>query len=196
MQGKKTQISAKPKKREVLAFLGFKGQKIDGSIDERIDAAMERCAKEMEATGIYSAMDVGEALKILPGESIRRHLDGCSRAILMVVTLGQSSEMALRRQSAINKTDGVIFDACASSLVEQAASTLDKMIENEFEAQGFDCTYRFSPGYGDLPLSCQPALLEECGADKALGIVALDSGLMVPSKSITAIIGLTESVKG
>ena len=60
----------------------------------------------------------------------------------------------------------------------------------EAAARGLAATTRFSPGYGDLPLSCQPAFLVASGADRALGICATAAHLLVPAKSITAVIGL------
>jgi cobalamin-dependent methionine synthase I len=51
---------------------------------------------------------------------------------------------------------------------------------------------RYSPGYGDLSLSFQPVLLNELNAAKLLGITLTDSYLMIPRKSISAIIGVKE----
>lgn len=56
---------------------------------------------------------------------------------------------------------------------------------------------RFSPGYGDLPLSLQPAMLRLTGADRMLGVQAGPSFLMTPMKSVTAVVGLApENVEG
>ena len=88
--------------------------------------------------------------------------------------------MLLRRERALSATDGLLVDACASSLVEQAANVLDGHIVEEAAARGLAATTRFSPGYGDLPLSCQPAFLVASGADRALGICATAAHLLVP----------------
>ena len=80
--------------------------------------------------------------------------------------------MLLRRERALSATDGLLVDACASSLVEQAANVLNAHIVEEATARNLAATSRFSPGYGDLSLSCQPAFLVASGADRALGIHA------------------------
>jgi len=49
---------------------------------------------------------------------------------------------------------------------------------------------RFSPGYGDLPLSIQPQMISATNANKYLHISVNESLLMIPQKSITAIIGI------
>ena len=55
---------------------------------------------------------------------------------------------------------------------------------------GLYCNYRFSPGYGDLPLSVQPTVLAALDAQRRLGITLSSSLLMTPTKSVTAIIGM------
>ena len=49
---------------------------------------------------------------------------------------------------------------------------------------------RFSPGYGDLPIETQAKFLAVTDATKRVGINLSDSFLMIPRKSVTAIIGL------
>jgi len=52
-------------------------------------------------------------------------------------------------------------------------------------------TDRFSPGYGDLPLEVQPALLEAAQAHR-IGVTAAPSLMMIPQKSVSALIGLSD----
>ena len=111
----------------------------------------------------------------------------------MAVTLGTRSEMLLRREYALSPTDGLIADACASSMVEQAADALNGIIDEQATAHDAVATWRFSPGYGDLPLSCQRDVLRLSGADKALGLRVNEADLLVPAKSIAAVIGLARN---
>ena len=53
-------------------------------------------------------------------------------------------------------------------------------------------TDRFSPGYGDLPLSVQPALCRAAGA-ASLGVYVTQSCLMNPQKTVSAVIGLADT---
>jgi len=52
-------------------------------------------------------------------------------------------------------------------------------------------TPRFSPGYGDLSLDHQKGLLKYVEADK-IGISLSETMVMLPEKSITAVIGWKE----
>ena len=53
-------------------------------------------------------------------------------------------------------------------------------------------TWRYSPGYGDLPLDIQFDLLTLLQAQKRIGLTVMNSNMMVPTKSVTAFIGLSE----
>ena len=53
-------------------------------------------------------------------------------------------------------------------------------------------TSRFSPGYGDFPLSQQAELCAVLNVNRLLGITLTPGGLMVPQKSVTALIGVSE----
>ena len=57
---------------------------------------------------------------------------------------------------------------------------------------GLYLTDRFSPGYGDLPLSLQPGLCAVLDAERRVGIHVTSSFLMNPGKSVTAVIGLAD----
>ena len=156
------ELKTRVDREEALAFLGHRGQEL-GDLRERLERAACLCEKELVPRGVYREMDASEALALLPGRDIARHVGGCTRVVLLAVTLGTQSEMLLRRERALSATDGLLADACASSLVEQAANVLNGHIVEEAAARGLAATTRFSPGYGDLPLSCQPAFLVASG---------------------------------
>ena len=51
----------------------------------------------------------------------------------------------------------------------------------------------FSPGYGDLPLDTQKELVQVLDMHRKIGVSLTDSCLMVPSKSVTAILGISDT---
>lgn len=157
--GDAVELKTRVDREEALAFLGHRGQEL-GDLRERLERAACLCEKELVPRGVYREMDASEALALLPGRDIARHVEGCARVVLLAVTLGTQSEMLLRRERTLSATGRPgLVDACASSLVEQAANVLNGHIVEEAAARGLAATTRFSPGYGDLPLSCQPAFL-------------------------------------
>ena len=53
---------------------------------------------------------------------------------------------------------------------------------------------RFSPGYGDFPVAYQPDMLRLTRADR-LGMAATGGNMLAPVKSVTAVIGLSDTPK-
>ena len=77
-----------------------------------------------------------------------------------------------------------------SALVEAACDRAEEELRSRHP--GLYLTDRFSPGYGDLPLSLQPQLLAACDAPRRLGVTLTQSLLMLPQKSVSVVIGLSK----
>lgn len=203
-EGRPCALAASVKRREAWAFLGHRGQPVDDRLAARLEGTAALCERELAPRGIFRVFPVrpgvggvvvaGTSL-VLPGESIAWHLRGCEYAALMAVTLGPSSEMVLRREAAVSATGGMLADACASSLVEQAAGVLNEFVDEAAAQCGCAPTWRFSPGYGDLPLSVQGSFLEALDAGRTLGMTLTAANMLVPSKSITAIVGFRDPAR-
>ncbi len=116
---------------------------------------------------------------------LTRNLSDCSEAFLFAVTLGAGVDRLLLRLSHTSPAKHFLYDGLASALAEAACDRAEEAFE-----KGIPCRPRFSPGYGDLPLSFQPALLAALDAGKLAGITLNRSLLMSPMKSITAIVGI------
>ena len=127
---------------------------------------------------------------IISGKSISRHLENCDKVICMAVTIGESIETEIT-----NKFDrgeyiaSILLDAAATTAVEQAADAIEKKIKQDISSKGYSMRWRFSPGYDDWSLSQQLEIYNLSGAE-SIGIRLSDSMMMIPRKSITALIGL------
>ncbi len=124
---------------------------------------------------------------LLQGKDIRTHLDGCSHAVLLCATLG--ADHVVRQAMAEDITAGTMTDAMASALTEQICDLAETEILEAFP--DMHAAWRFSPGYGDFPLSIQEEFLRVLDAGKRAGVCVSESGLLIPRKSVTAIIGLS-----
>ncbi len=152
---------------------------------QRTDGTVSKTGVDLEGCSLF-----------LPGSDIARHLAGAQRAALAVVTLGFPCEMLLKREQALGAAAGVMADACASALVEGAANEVSRLLEEDARSRGLRTGQRFSPGYGDLPLSVQQEFIAAVGADKALGISVTPANLLIPTKTITAVVGLFPGIAG
>lgn len=132
----------------------------------------------------------------IQGEKIGLHLAGCEKVIALSATVGEEIEEEItRRFNAGEYSTAVIMDAAATAAVEQIANGMEKAISPKMAAQGYLMKWRFSPGYGDWPLEQQPDLLQLALAEK-IGVHLSSSMMLIPRKSITAIIGLYRKQAG
>ena len=129
-----------------------------------------------------------EAGLILPGNLAKTMLADCEKAALLLCTLGAEFDRLLRTAQARDMVQALYIDACGSASVERGCDAAEKEIAARHP--GLYLTDRFSPGYGDLPLSIQPGLLRALNGEKRLGVCAGPSYLLNPMKSVTAVIGL------
>jgi hypothetical protein len=87
-------------------------------------------------------------------------------------------------------THGYFLDAIGSETVEAAADALHwKILQALADKHRLKVTPRFSPGYGDWKLTIQKELVETSGGNR-IGISVTPSSLMIPRKSISAVLGL------
>ncbi|MDE6593889.1 MAG: methionine synthase [Oscillospiraceae bacterium] len=128
---------------------------------------------------------------VLRGKDISEHLSGCFGAALLCATLGDGVDKLLRTVQAEDMAKAVTVDAFASTAVEQVCDIAEKEIEERF-AEKFT-TWRFSPGYGDFPLECQGDFLGAVNAMRTVGVCVTEGGLLTPTKSVTAVIGISET---
>lgn len=162
--------------------LGF--MRVTGGADNGLAQTMESAYTELlSCADLRHIMSLsGENPESLPGKSIKKHLAGCSAFYYFAATLGQAVDVLINKTQLVSMSRAVVIDALAGAVLEEYCDKVCASLPKT-------ATTRFSPGYGDLPLDFQKTLLSACHSEK-LGIRALPSGLLVPSKSITAIIGV------
>ncbi|WMJ82671.1 hypothetical protein ACS3UN_02520 [Oscillospiraceae bacterium LTW-04] len=128
----------------------------------------------------------------LPGAAIARHLKGCNRCMLLAVTLGFAVDRHISIAGQTTPYQALLLDACATTAIEDLADHATERGRELLLAEPNAATFRFSPGYGDLPLVLQPKLLELLDARRLLGLTVGSSLLLSPIKSVTAIIGISD----
>ena len=132
------------------------------------------------------------AAGILAGEDVAKHLEGCTAALLLAVTLGPGVDAQIRRAGVGDIAAGVASDALGSALAEQAAEAAEAELRQWAARQGKYLTGRYSPGYGDWPLAVQPLLAAALDTARRAGLCVTENNLMTPRKSITAILGVSD----
>lgn len=189
--------------QEVLRYLGYRGAESNSDILRTI----EECARElMEAATphhILQAVALARPEKdtlefagiIVHSKDLFRHLFGCKEAVLFAATLGAPVDLRLERCAKISMSRAVVMQACAASLIESYCDACQEPIAREAFARGLYLRPRYSPGYGDFSISHQRDFLTVLDCPKRIGLTMTDSFMLAPSKSVTAVIGLTEEAQ-
>lgn len=185
-------------RKEVLRYLGYRGIGADKVIDALIDDCEVQVIKAAVPRYTYRVVgvtqkDAGVELDgtglVLKGNSIKEHLKGCDKAALIAVTLSAGIDRLLRIMQASDLAKAVVSDSLASAAIEQVCDKLEAIIKEELPE--YNQTFRFGIGYGDLPLSQQGDFLKVLNAPRLIGLNIGKTDMMVPTKSVTAVIGLT-----
>ncbi len=166
--------------------------------EESIVEACEEALLYLDVRGIWKVYDYDCENKIVMsdphfkilGDSIQKHLAGCDKVICMAVTVGEKIEQEITTRFKQNHYfEAMLMDAAATVAVEHAADGMEKAIGLEVAKDSYKTRWRYSPGYGDWNLTQQKNFFNIVGA-KEIGMSLSISMMLMPRKSITAIIGL------
>ena len=184
--------------REVLHFLGWRGTPVDAPLLAQIrdlcDLAVREVRPRMAERRFPLAPDGSLAgTSMTPkGNDVRAMLAPCREAVLLAATLGAESEQLLLRMQAKDAAQALLLDAVLSAAIEAVLDAREEALRGELAVQGRYLTDRFSPGYGDMPLAQTREICEVLGAQRAIGLTVSAGGVMIPRKSVTAILGISD----
>lgn len=190
-------------RNEHLRYLGYSGQELSEAFCGKLDEAASRCLRVAEPKSFYRIFDVSENASgvelqgtvtslgtgvTLLGEDIRNHMRGAVRCAVLGATLGLGIDRELQRLQVAGMTDALLLNAACTVLIEQVTDRCEAEIVRRAGEVGFVTGFRFSPGYGDFPLSQQPEILAMLDGERRLGIRLTEGFLMLPKKSVTAVV--------
>ena len=192
-------------KSEVLRYLGYRRkQELTPAISTPVDEMMREVQDVSNARYLYQAYDftldeTNQAIYltntdlVLQSKQLYNHLKHAKQVVLLAATLGIEVERQVRRYELSELTKAFVLDAACVTYIEKICDLAEVDIDTQFSDRVLN--RRFSPGYGDLSLEVQPQFLKTLGADRQLGLTLTENYLMIPRKSITAILGLFEDEK-
>lgn len=185
-------------KQEVLRYLYHKNQLLDENLDNLISELIEETKRVSRPRYIYNFFLLKKEEDILlentdlilKSKDIKSHLQYSSECVVMCATLGNEIEMRINYYSKTELLKSIILDACASTYIEALCDKAELSIKEEALHRKLYITERYSPGYGDFNISIQKDLLNIIEASKKIGVSVTDSFIMLPRKSVSAVIGI------
>lgn len=183
--------------KEILRYAGCR------EADAEMMALLQECMAEVKDRLSYKVCYREFAVTIedtlchfgsftLISKKLAANLQGCERVILFAATIGVEIDRLIARYGRLSPVKALLFQAIGAERIE---ALCDLFCEELAQEQGIGFKPRFSPGYGDLSLDAQREVFGALDCARQIGLSLTDSLLMTPSKSVTAIVGITESKK-
>ena len=128
---------------------------------------------------------------LVPGGRFAAQCDGCVGLWCAAVTVG--AEVVTARQALPSMAEQCVYDAVGSECADTAMDALQRVSRQLLLSQGLALSpHRYSPGYGDMPLSAQ-VLFDRYLDLGAMGVSLTAEHFMTPEKSVTAWAGVAKA---
>ena len=182
-------------RREILRYAGVRKDtpELENPLTLCIEEAQKTltyrvCFAEFPFTHLKEMIDLG--FMTTRSRSLAHHLEGCESILLFAATVGTGIDRLMARYAPLSPTKALLFQAIGAERIEALCDVFCSEIEAEKSREGFVCTSRFSPGYGDFELEAQREIFSVLDCPRKIGLHLGESLLMTPTKSVTAIVGL------
>lgn len=183
---------------EILRYMGCKDSN-DNSMIKLAENAKREVKRALKNSAVWryvkieniteNAVDFG--FFTFSSKALAKHLKNSSYVVFMVATIGNGIDMLVKKHSVSSMSYALCVNSAGASYIESYCDYLCDIIGEQ--AKDYFLTSRFSPGYEDLDLKCQKEIFSYLDAPKNTGVYLNESYMMMPSKSVCAIIGLSKN---
>lgn len=186
-------------RQEVLRYLGYGRNRADDTVMGLVEECLGELGAQVQEQSIWREFPLelgedgwidGECFQTRSG-NLAKNLRDCEGIILFAATLGTGADYLIQRYNRLQMSKAVVMQAAGAAMIEEYCDQVCAGLKADYESKGLYLRPRFSPGYGDFSLECQRALIDGLEAGKRIGIKLTDSLLMMPSKSVTAVMGVS-----
>lgn len=183
-------------KAEILRYMRTNSKTEDSSILSLVDEAISRIEASVSPKTIYRIFDcfVADDEMIIgdyhfKSTRLAQNMAGCKRVVVFGATLGTECDRLIKIASATDIALAMALQAAAASKIEEVCDSLEESIKAEHNVK---LRQRYSPGYFDLDIKEQKKVFDLVQITKRIGLTLTDTFEMVPTKSVTAFIGIEE----
>lgn len=183
---------------EIKRYLKYDNNELDINTQLNIEKSIDLLEKIAQPKYTYQIFDIEvseDKVEIknknisFNSKNLALSLKNATQAVFLVATLGLELDYQIKRLEITDLSLAYVLNAVA---VEYLEKFLDYIQENKLNNNNLQ-KFRYSIGYGDLELSNQKKHIDLVNATKLIGVNVLKTNLMVPSKSVSAIIGISDN---
>ncbi|MDD3403824.1 MAG: vitamin B12 dependent-methionine synthase activation domain-containing protein [Hespellia sp.] len=189
------------KTREAIRYLGYGKNAVDEktlSLISKTFQSLESVAVKKSIYRIFNIVHEDEnnfsiGKVHIHSRNLGKNLRGCNKIVLFGATLGAGVDLLMNRYNITDMAQAVIMQSCAAALLEEYCDECQDAIAAKLSLEQLYLRPRFSPGYGDFDISYQKPLMMILDCAKTIGLTMTDGYMMTPTKSVTAVIGISPS---
>lgn len=196
--------AVEPDRKEIYRYMGCRTADVDekmrGQVEEAI-AKLQGCITPRSTRRSYEILRPGDGSLVIGGihtksRNLAKNLRDCERCCVFAATLGMGPDHLIRRAQAARMSRALALQAASAAMIEAYCDEINEEIAREERVRGNFLRPRFSPGYGDFPLEHQREIEQMLQMDKTIGISLTATLMMMPSKSVTALVGISRQDAG
>ncbi len=194
-----TKVDVGIDRNEVCRRLGYKDRSPSASTLSLIDSQIAKADKLIKPIYTYEPKTIERVVGektfvagslVFNSKTVSYVLSDCKWAAIFLVTIGSNLDEEMSKL--MEKGEmlvATILDAVGTEAVAQALYRLQDVVKGIAQANGYQATVRYSPGYCDWDVSQQKVLFQVLDST-SLGVSLTESCFMMPQKSISGIIGI------
>lgn len=186
---------------QALRYFGYgKGKAIpretENLFDDCIRDVLPVCVYRVcygEFPVVFAGGKIDLGFTVSDSRSLSLNLEGCDRVIVFAATVGIGVDREISRYASFSATKMYAAQAIGAERIESLCDRFNGEITAKYAAENLFTRPRFSCGYGDFPLEKQTDFFAALDCNRKIGLTLNDSLIMSPSKSVTALIGISEN---
>lgn len=193
---KKSYAEVSLREHEILRYARC-GEDIPEELRKILGECINDCKKELKLEVCWKEVNITRRSDSAAGdfyldeckvssENLAKMLEGYDKALIFAATAGMGLDKLARKYSLTAPEKAVFVQAIGAEAVEALCDKFCEELSEKYES----VTPRFSPGYGDLALEFQRDMDRMLSMRRNIGVTLGANLFMVPTKSVTAIMGV------
>lgn len=122
-------------------------------------------------------------------ENLKKLLSTSDKIVVFAATIGIEADRIIAKHLSVSPLKALLMQAIATERIESLCDAFCKELALEYG----HITPRFSPGYGDFSIEHQRDIFRVLDCPRKIGLSLNQSLMMSPSKSVTAIVGISNT---
>lgn len=183
---------------EILRYAGVKNS--SNETDALLESCLHHVLDKLTYKVCYAHFPLsfcGECTNLsfttVKSSALKKNLKDCNSFVLFAASVGIELDRLIARYGRISPSKALMMQSIGAERIESLCNVFNDMIKDEANKEGKSTAPRFSPGYGDLPLELQQDFFRVLDPYRKIGLSLNESFLMSPTKSVTAIIGISDT---